>query len=411
MKNNTPDDKSIPVAANNGVNASNSDATQEHNRLIAAQGEFVLERNPMDKTLKAWEAADEYLLKYLDENTLVSPLKRVLIVNDAFGGLSVALADYRPTMMSDSFLAEQALAKNLSRNGINPAQVKFENGLQTLQPNFDLILIKIPKSLALLEAQLLLLRASILPDTRVLAAGMSRAVHKSTLQLFETLIGPTTTSLAWKKARLIFVDPSPTASEPESQDLACYTVETDREFIVSSQAGVFSGNRLDPGSRLLIENMPRSEHYEKIADLGCGNGVIGIIAASLSAQARLVFVDESYQAVASAKQNFIRAFGAGREADFQVTNCFQGIANDSLDLVLNNPPFHQQQTIGDAIAWQMFVEARRVLKPEAELWVVGNRHLGYHAKLRKIFGRCEVVQSNQKFVLLRAVKRKLTDAD
>jgi 16S rRNA (guanine1207-N2)-methyltransferase len=72
---------------------------------------------------------------------------------------------------------------------------------------------------------------------------------------------------------------------------------------------------------------------------------------------------------------------------------------------LNNPPFHQQNTVGDAIAWKMFVEARRVLKPLAELWVVGNRHLAYHAKLKKLFGACEAIASNRKFVVLKAVKQ------
>lgn len=36
--------------------------------------------------------------------------------------------------------------------------------------------------------------------------------------------------------------------------------------------------------------------------------------------------------------------------------------------------------------------------------MVGNRHLGYHVKLRRLFGNCEVVAANPKFVLLRAVR-------
>jgi 16S rRNA G1207 methylase RsmC len=71
---------------------------------------------------------------------------------------------------------------------------------------------------------------------------------------------------------------------------------------------------------------------------------------------------------------------------------------------LNNPPFHQQHSNGDAIAWNMFKDARRVLIGGGELWVVGNRHLGYHAKLKKLFGNCETLAANKKYVILKATK-------
>jgi 16S rRNA (guanine1207-N2)-methyltransferase len=53
----------------------------------------------------------------------------------------------------------------------------------------------------------------------------------------------------------------------------------------------------------------------------------------------------------------------------------------------------------------MFTGARRVLAPGGELWVVGNRHLGYHVKLRRLFGNCRLVASDPKFVVLRAVRK------
>jgi 16S rRNA (guanine1207-N2)-methyltransferase len=52
----------------------------------------------------------------------------------------------------------------------------------------------------------------------------------------------------------------------------------------------------------------------------------------------------------------------------------------------------------------MFVESRDALRPGGELWVVGNRHLGYWDKLNRLFGGCETVASNAKFVVLRAGK-------
>ena len=307
-------------------------------------------------------------------------------------------------MMSDSFLARQGAIENFRINGLEAGQVSFDDGLQQKSQAFDLVLIKIPRSLAMLEHQLYHIRQSIRTETRIIGAGMSRSIHKSTLHLFEDILGPTTTSLAKKKSRLIFVTRDESMNEVQSRYPDRYIVEADREYAITSHANVFSRDRLDNGSRLLIENMPVSEQYRQIVDLGCGNGLLGLIAASLNQPATVLFTDESYTAVASAQENYVAAFGSDSKADFKVTNCLQGIADNSKDLVLNNPPFHQQNTTGDSIAWQMFIDARRVLKPKGELWVVGNRHLDYHVKLKKLFGNCNLVASNRKFVILKTVK-------
>jgi 16S rRNA (guanine1207-N2)-methyltransferase len=373
--------------------------------MSVPQGEFVLDRNPPDEFLQAWDAADEYLLKQVDEPGILFRDTSILVVNDSFGALTVALADYAPLMMSDSYLAQQGLINNLRINGFPQDAAGFSNGLQIPRFEFDLVLIKIPKTLALLEYQLYSLRGLIRTGSRIIGAGMTRSIHKSTIKLFEHILGPTTTSLAWKKARLIFVTRDESINAGASPDPDRFVVEADREYSIVSPANVFSRGRLDDGTRLLIENMPVSTRYQLIVDLGCGNGLVGLIAASLNAQASVLFSDESYMAVASARENFSAAFGDDRDADFKVTDCLQGIADESADLVLNNPPFHQQNTVGDAIAWKMFIEARRVLKPLGELWVVGNRHLAYHARLKKLFGACEQIASNRKFVVLKAIKQ------
>ncbi|MGY5036408.1 class I SAM-dependent methyltransferase [Streptomyces sp. 900116325] len=77
----------------------------------------------------------------------------------------------------------------------------------------------------------------------------------------------------------------------------------------------------------------------------------------------------------------------------------------SVDLVLNNPPFHSHLATTDATARTMFHGARTALRQGGELWVVGNRHLGYHTQLRRTFGNCTTVAGDPKFVVLRAVKR------
>ncbi len=373
--------------------------------MLTPWGELELQRIPPNPQLQAWDAADMYLLNQIDKLQILFRDCRILVMNDSFGALSVALAEYRPTMVSDSFLAEVAMRRNLQLNGYEPGQVGFSSGIELPGQIYNLILIKIPKSLALLEHQLYILRAVIGGSTRIVAAGMTRNIHSSTLKLFEQIIGPATTSLAWKKSRLAYVERDQSLNQGQSPYPNHFIVESNREFNISNHANLFSREKLDSGSCLLIENMPFAEHYRRIADLGCGNGILGLIAASLNPDAELLFIDESYTAIASARQNFETAFAGQRSADFRVTNCFQGVDENSIDLVLNNPPFHQQHSVGDSIAWQMFKEARKVLRDKGELWVVGNRHLAYHAKLKKIFGNCVQVASNRKFVILKVIKR------
>ncbi len=193
-------------------------------------GEFVLDRNPPDEFLQAWDAADEYLLKQVDEPGILFRHTSILVVNDSFGALTVALADYAPLMMSDSYLAQQGLINNLRINGFPQDAAGFSNGLQIPRFEFDLVLIKIPKTLALLEYQLYSLRGLIRTGSRIIGAGMTRSIHKSTIKLIEHILGPTTTSLAWKKARLIFVTRDESINAGASPDPDRFVVEADREY-------------------------------------------------------------------------------------------------------------------------------------------------------------------------------------
>lgn len=381
-------------------------------QLISPQGTFLLSRFPVrtKETLRAWDAADEYILNHLNDEQIAVD-GNILIINDSFGALSTALANAKPTILSDSYLAEQGLKHNLEQNGIAPGQVTFINSLKTPEKLLNLVLIKIPKSHAMLEEQLHRIRPFIHAGTRIISGAMTKQVHTKTLKLFERLIGPTHTSLAVKKARLIFSDvteqPLPENPYPLTLDLKGETF-TRNHYTLSNHANVFSRESMDIGSRFFLQTLQQenitSDEPLSVIDLGCGNGVVGVIAAERFPNAQLHFVDESYMAVDSARINFQRAFPE-RKARFTATDCLAGIEANSADLILNNPPFHQQNVDGDFIARQMFRESKQVLKKGGALWVVGNRHLGYHKMLKQLMGNCTLIAGNKKFVVLKAVKR------
>ncbi len=374
--------------------------------LSSQFGDLLLRRFPHRKNeqLRAWDAADEYLLNQLQDENLLPGSSRILIVNDLFGALTLSLHQYNPSTVSDSWLSQQGLIANATENQLSTEQIKILNSLDTPEGPFDLVLIKVPKSLAMLEEQLIRIRPLLHKQSRVIAGGMVKGIHTSTLKLFEKYIGATKTSLARKKARLIFPEFNLEMTTPESPYPSSYILEGTQHKIIN-HAAVFSRDSLDIGTRFFLQHLPDSNKYQKIVDLGCGNGLVGLIAAEKNPDAELCFVDESFMAVASAEANFREAFGTERSAEFKTTDCLNGITPSSCDLILNNPPFHQHNVVGDFIALQMFREAKQTLRKQGELWVIGNRHLGYHSRLKKLFGNCETVASNKKFVILRAIKQ------
>ena len=377
-------------------------------------GPYRLQRFPVRKkeTLRAWDAADEYILDYLSKNELLHQGVSLLILNDHFGGLSIPLNQYQPVVMTDSYLSTQGISLNLKNNAIDYDAVTIINSLDApdsvLQKTADIVLIKVPKSLAMLEDQLHRIRASLDSETIIIAAAMTKHIHMSTLDLFKNIIGPTTTSIAHKKSRLIFSKFDADLSVQENPHPGNYKPGyqlDDIELEITNHAAVFSREKLDIGSRLFIDNLPVDDRYKTIVDLGCGNGIVGLLAAIKNPLAKLIFTDESYMAVESSINNFVAVYGETREAEFLQTDCLYGVPENSVSLILCNPPFHQNNAINDDIAWQMFTESKTALEDKGELWVIGNRHLAYHAKLKHLFGACDVVASNKKFTLLKATKK------
>ena len=357
------------------------------------------------------DAADDYLLRHLEE-TGTDLSGEVVVLGDRTGELLAALPmkDARPTLITDSYLAMEAArakvgetAALLSTQDEPPARI-------------DVLLIRVPKLLALLEDQLHRLAPRLHANSVVVSTGKATEIHTSTLNLLERLVGPTRTSLAVRKARLIFTTPDldrdPDHAQPRTPNPwpLTYPLPVDGKLgaasgrEVTNYAGVFCADRLDIGTRFFLQYLPATRGAEHVVDLGCGNGIVGTAVALANPRARLTFIDESYPAVASAQATFEANVADHGDARFLVGDAMSPLPDASADLVLNNPPFHTHRATTDIVAWRMFTGARRALRPGGQLWVVGNRHLGYHVKLRKIFGNCDTVAGSPKFVVLRAVR-------
>ncbi|PWQ95023.1 50S rRNA methyltransferase [Leucothrix pacifica] len=266
------------------------------------------------------------------------------------------------------------------------------------------MLIKVPKTTALLEDQLIRLRPHLHKDSVIIAAGMIKHLQKSAFQCIEKIIGPLTTSLAKKKARLIFASLDEALEQPVSPYPTRYD-ETEIGLTLSNHANVFSREHLDLGARFFLTHFSEIPGVQRVVDLACGNGVLGIKYQQQAPDAQVEFIDESYMAVASTQDNYRSVFPDNDSASFSAVDGLSQTDSGSVDLILCNPPFHQQHVIGEQMALEMFRDSKRCLAQGGELWVVANRHLPYPAKLKQMFGNCRTVGTNKKFAVLRMVKR------
>ena len=363
-----------------------------------------------NRSLQAWDSADEYLITHVLEQQQLTRESKILIINDNFGALSCYFADHQSYILLDSYVSMQGIKHNLKVNqGLNTATFLPSNLLSTNDslPDVDLVLIKIPKNNAYLAALLAKLAASVSPDTTIIAAGKTTDIHNSTLKLFEQYLGTTTTSLAKKKSRLVFSQLNKTDQQPlkpRKWQLDSGN-SNDDNLTIFNHANVFSGESLDIGARLFIEHLPNCDG-KTVIDLGCGNGIIGATVMKLFQPKAVKLVDESFAAVKSAQDTIEYNFDTRSSVcEFVVDDCLTQQQSNCADVVLCNPPFHQQQAVTDHIAWQMFKDAHRVLRPGGLFCIVGNRNLGYHIKLKRLFGDCKQIASNKKFVILQTTRR------
>jgi 16S rRNA (guanine1207-N2)-methyltransferase len=146
-----------------------------------------------------------------------------------------------------------------------------------------------------------------------------------------------------------------------------------------SQPGVFSWNRLDPGTALLLRHLPPLSGDG--ADLGCGIGVLARAALASDRVSSLILVDVDRRALEAARRNLADPRASFRWADLRAPDA----ALRDLDFVIMNPPFHDGG-IEDRNLGQAFIRrAAEALRSGGACWVTANRHLPYEAPLKEAF--------------------------
>jgi 16S rRNA (guanine1207-N2)-methyltransferase len=149
--------------------------------------------------------------------------------------------------------------------------------------------------------------------------------------------------------------------------------------VLETAPNLFSPRRVDAGTLSMLSHVEFSEQ-DKVLDLGCGYGVVGIYAAKRIDPSRVCMLDNDPKAVALARTNAERNAVAG--VHVLLSNGFNDFREAGFTLILCNPPYHSDFSIAKHFIHKGFNR----LKVGGKFWMVTQREPWYRNKLRAIFG-------------------------
>ncbi|MCT4697598.1 class I SAM-dependent methyltransferase [Tenacibaculum haliotis] len=351
--------------------------------------EYQLERYPKtdDKSLRAWSNAELLILDYISDKKIAN----IHLYNDRFGVFNTVLNDKNLTTVWTYASQQKAINQNLKLNNLVSDSV-YKTPLDDLD-KVSFALLKVPKSLELFELFLQQIHKASEEQTIVVCGFMTKYFSVSFLKVAEQYFDEVIQSKAWKKARLLILK--------KPKKIVKY-----RELINEIQwkkdlcqfYGVFSAGKVDIGTQFLLENLKVQPNELKVLDVASGNGIIACEVVLQNSNTEVTLVDDFNLAIASSQLNL-----KGGKAQFICGDNLEGLAKESYDLVVSNPPFHFEHENNIEVALSLFKGVKNCLKPNGRFVLVANRHLNYKTHLEILFKEVIIVAENKKFVVYECV--------
>ncbi len=177
-----------------------------------------------------------------------------------------------------------------------------------------------------------------------------------------------------------------------------YTYQ-DLNLTFYSDNGLFSKDKIDFGSRLLVETILKQENkFQHILDVGCGYGFMGITLAK-AYNATVTLVDVNKRALHLTEKNIFHNHVDGKVLE---SNMYTNVTS-TYDLIITNPPIRA----GKNIVYGILDDALNYLTPNGELWFVIRKDQGAKSTIEHLNSRylCAVVEKSKGFYIVRAKNR------
>lgn len=167
---------------------------------------------------------------------------------------------------------------------------------------------------------------------------------------------------------------------------------------MNTASDLFSPSGLDLGTRAMLEERP-AQAGEKVLDLGCGAGWVGIYASKITGDENVVMCDVSESAVAYSKEN---AELNGVSPKIVLSDGFLNLSDTGFQVIYSNPPYQTDFKVAKHFIEKGFNR----LQLGGQMVMVVKRRAWYENKLKAIFGGCRVMEKYGYFVFV-AEKRSM----
>lgn len=171
----------------------------------------------------------------------------------------------------------------------------------------------------------------------------------------------------------------------------------DREYSFYSDNGVFSKDKLDFGTRTLLESIPINELKGNILDVGCGYGVIDVILGKIT-NANYEGIDVNKRALHLAEMNI--KLNNVSNVTFYESNVYENV-NKKYNFIITNPPIRA----GKKIVYDIVMNARNYLLDDGVLYIVIRKEQGAKSMVRDLeeYYKVEVLNKNKGFFVIKCI--------
>ena len=178
----------------------------------------------------------------------------------------------------------------------------------------------------------------------------------------------------------------------------------------SAAPGMFSADRVDPGSALLATHVDR-RIAGRVADFGAGWGYLSAAILQKAQAASIDMIDTHAPSLQMARQNLMSlAEETGKAASVAVASHWLDLtaepAPSQYDWIVMNPPFHRARHAEPELGQQFLLAAAKALKPQGCLLMVANRTLPYERVLDATFGRWQPIDDRDGYKIIEAARPK-----
>ena len=163
---------------------------------------------------------------------------------------------------------------------------------------------------------------------------------------------------------------------------------------------IFSPHGIDKGTLAMLSVVDFSK-FHRVLDLGCGSGIVGIIASKFVGSDNVVMVDNSIHAVKCAEINCEN--NDCNEIEVLLSDGLANTGEKKFDLILSNPPYHEDFSIPKRFIEESFQK----LEDDGYIYMVTKRKEWYKNKLISVFGGVEIFQKDG-YYIFRSQKRKFS---